>query len=148
MRPVREATAGLVAEESLLEDLLTGPDSGGQTDQPTAPGQTSSPALAGAGLAAVDDPGVPEDQVASLGLHYNSPGSVFLIRNVEKVSAEVLLRVLPSDLLLDLLSVRSGHQDKSPGVLGHVQEGNHSLHAVKAAFFKWILVDVEIQARS
>ena len=97
-------------------------------------------------LAPVDHPGVPEDQVAGLGLHHQGAGEIFLVRHLDKVP--MLVRVLLSDLFLDLVSVRSGHQLQSPDVLGHVQEGNHSLHAVKAAFFKWILVDVEIQARS
>ena len=49
---------------------------------------------AGPHLAAVDHPGVPEDQVAGLGLHHQGARAVFLVRNWDKVSAELLLSVL------------------------------------------------------
>ena len=88
VRPVGEASTRLEAGLSLEQDLLTGSGSGGHTDQPRAPGQTS--ARLGGGRthpAAVNHPRVPQDQVASLGLRNNGCRVILRIVNLHEVPA-------------------------------------------------------------
>ena len=149
VRPVGEPSARLEGGLSPEQDLLTGPGSGGHTDQPRTPGQTTGRLGGGrANPAAVDDPGVPEDQVTGLGLNYNGLRVVLSIVNLHEVPAgEDSLHdcSLLSDLFLDLIGVAFWHQLQTSNILGHIQEGDHSLDAVTASLLKRILIHVEIE---